>query len=152
MQPGSYQYEKARGVSTIGYEHISSSCVGYHEPRSLASSAVRLFGTTALFGGTTSLFGFTTLFRITHIKDLNFVLLTVTRDKLAEDTVTQTKVQPVETWEVQQAISKGKSRRNPEVRREQHKGQCAAKDNLTIFRYRSGHCLRQIQGPHIKNH
>ncbi|KAJ1367550.1 hypothetical protein KIN20_028484 [Parelaphostrongylus tenuis] len=54
--------------------------------------------------------------------------------------------------EMQPATSKGKSRRNPEVRREQHKGQCAAKDNLTIFRYRSGHCLRQIQEPHSKNH
>ncbi|KAJ1346754.1 hypothetical protein KIN20_001651 [Parelaphostrongylus tenuis] len=54
--------------------------------------------------------------------------------------------------EVQPATSKSKSRRNPEVRREQHKGQCAAKDDLTIFRYRSGHCLRQIQGPHSKNH
>ncbi|KAJ1371484.1 hypothetical protein KIN20_033446 [Parelaphostrongylus tenuis] len=57
----------------------------------------QLFGTTALFGGTTSLFGFITLFRITHIKDLNFVLLSVTRDKLAEDTVTQTKAEPVAT-------------------------------------------------------
>ncbi|KAJ1359464.1 hypothetical protein KIN20_018208 [Parelaphostrongylus tenuis] len=31
-------------------------------------------------------------------------------------------------------------------------GQCAAKDDLTILKYRSGHCLRQIQGPHSKNH
>ncbi|KAJ1363720.1 hypothetical protein KIN20_023642 [Parelaphostrongylus tenuis] len=54
--------------------------------------------------------------------------------------------------EEQRTTSKGESRRNPEVRRVQHEGQCAAKANLTIFRYRSGHCLRQTEGPHIKNH
>ncbi|KAJ1370242.1 hypothetical protein KIN20_031931 [Parelaphostrongylus tenuis] len=43
---------------------------------------------------------------MTHIKDLNFVLLSVTRDKLAEDTDTQTKVQLVESWMCNQPLQR----------------------------------------------
>ncbi|KAJ1353054.1 hypothetical protein KIN20_009600 [Parelaphostrongylus tenuis] len=42
------------------------------------------------------------------MKDLNFVLLSVTRDKLTEDTVTQTKVQPVATWKCNQPLQRAK--------------------------------------------
>ncbi|KAJ1357253.1 hypothetical protein KIN20_015359 [Parelaphostrongylus tenuis] len=49
------------------------------------------------------------LFYITHIKDLNVVLLSVTRDKLAKDMVTQTKVQPVATWKSNQPLQRAKA-------------------------------------------
>ncbi|KAJ1350043.1 hypothetical protein KIN20_005749 [Parelaphostrongylus tenuis] len=55
------------------------------------------------------------LFGITYMKDLNFVLLSISRDNLAEDqSITQFKVQLADP-EVQRATSKGKSRRKPEI-------------------------------------
>ncbi|KAJ1363798.1 hypothetical protein KIN20_023741 [Parelaphostrongylus tenuis] len=116
--PQRFEDLRQNGPSGVGDTQLpptstGSSIDGHHPNCRLTSPgpprlSSLLFGTTALFGGTTSLFGFITLFRITHIKDLNFVLLSVTRDKLAEDTVTQTKVQPVATWKCNQPLQRAK--------------------------------------------